>query len=191
MKGNEGSSLPVEIDATSLLRIGELAKACKKTVRALHLYEELGLLKPVLRSKGGFRLYEEKAIERVRFISRLQDADVSLQELKIFLQKFDQIPVAPEAMNQLRFLLEQKKAEVRAQQQKLANLELDLHDALQYLEGCKPCRTKQHVEKCDACSVHGHDGTQPLLIAGIHQGQPIHFHSAKGVHGNNHTNNHR
>ena len=49
-----------------LLRIGDLARATGKTVRAIHLYEERGLLKPATRSSGGFRLYDPSAVERLR-----------------------------------------------------------------------------------------------------------------------------
>ena len=58
------ATIPVE-SLHGLLRIGQLATACGKTARAMHLYEELGLLKPVVRSKGGFRLYSRAAIHRV------------------------------------------------------------------------------------------------------------------------------
>ena len=44
------------------LKIGELAKLSGKSVRALHLYEELGLLTPAERSKGGFRLYGTETV---------------------------------------------------------------------------------------------------------------------------------
>ncbi|MBM4393334.1 MAG: MerR family DNA-binding transcriptional regulator, partial [Deltaproteobacteria bacterium] len=38
------------------MRIGELAERAGRTQRTLHFYEELGLLTPVSRTKGGFRL---------------------------------------------------------------------------------------------------------------------------------------
>ena len=47
------------------MRVGELAKAVGKTVRAMHLYEELGLLEPAARSEGGFRLYGSDAVDRI------------------------------------------------------------------------------------------------------------------------------
>ena len=55
----------ISADSLSLLRVGELAKRTGKTVRAIHLYEELGLLAPAVRSKGGFRLYSGKAVTRI------------------------------------------------------------------------------------------------------------------------------
>src|SRR5262245_44283821 len=64
-----------------LLRIGDLARLSGKTVRAIHLYEELGLLRPATRSSGGFRLYEPGAVERVRWIDLLHGMGFSLQEM--------------------------------------------------------------------------------------------------------------
>src|SRR3954469_10232050 len=78
--GQEGKAC--DAPATGLLRVGELAKRTGKTVRALHLYEELGLLSPIHRSKGGFRLYAPSAVERVDWISKLQDAGFSLHQLR-------------------------------------------------------------------------------------------------------------
>ncbi len=54
--------------SSQLLRIGDLARLTGKTVRAIHLYEELGLLHPATRSSGGFRLYERSAVERMRWL---------------------------------------------------------------------------------------------------------------------------
>ena len=47
--------MEVSAENLTLLKVGELAKRTGKTVRAVHLYEELGLLTPAVRSKGGFR----------------------------------------------------------------------------------------------------------------------------------------
>ena len=65
----------------TLIRIGDLARLTGKTVRAIHLYEELGLLEPATRSRGGFRLYEQTAIDRLRWIDLLHGLGFSLQEI--------------------------------------------------------------------------------------------------------------
>ena len=57
---------PISAEKLNLLKVGELAKQTGKTVRAVHLYEELGLLAPAVRSKGGFRLYHPRAAVRSR-----------------------------------------------------------------------------------------------------------------------------
>ena len=150
-----------------LLRIGQLAELCNKTTRALHLYEELGLLKPVIRSRGGFRLYSQTAIERVQWITRLQDADVSLGEISQLLRDLEEQRVGIEAMTKLRSLLDQKLRETREQMDKLRRLEHDLQAGLSYLDGCKVCSPEIPASECGGCRIHGHDGPQPLMVAGV------------------------
>src|SRR6478672_5777615 len=119
------------------LRVGELAKRTGKTVRALHLYEELGLLKPVHRSKGGFRLYAPSAVDRVEWIQKLQDAGFSLHQLQEFLTTVEGTDIASLAMTRVREVFAAKLRQTREQIDKLTQLERDLEASLAYLESCK------------------------------------------------------
>src|ERR1041384_2231185 len=65
-----------------LLQVGDLARASGKTVRAIHHYEEVGLLKPHARSKGRYRLYDQAAVTRVRWIGKLHDLGLSLSQIQ-------------------------------------------------------------------------------------------------------------
>lgn len=155
------------------LRVGELAKRSGKTVRALHLYEELGLLNPVHRSKGGFRLYAPSAVQRVEWISKLQDAGFSLHDLQDLLNGVsEQGNVASMAMERVRGVFAERLRDTREQLKKLAQLEQDLTASLAYLEGCRSCQpTEHHIEECSSCNHNGHEaGAQPILVAGIHRG---------------------
>lgn len=155
------------------MRVGELAKRSGKTVRALHLYEELGLLNPVHRSKGGFRLYAPSAVKRVEWISKLQDAGFSLHELQDLLHGVnEQSGVAALAMERVRQVFSDRLSETRTQIAKLAQLEQDLVASLAYLEGCRSCQPSTHkLEECPSCNHNGHQaGAQPILVAGIHRG---------------------
>ena len=87
----------VSADQLILLKVGELAKRAGKTVRAVHLYEELGLLAPAVRSKGGFRLYHGRAVTRLEWISKLQDLGFSLTEIKAFLRDWEHSETGPKA----------------------------------------------------------------------------------------------
>src|SRR3989442_13809710 len=93
-----------EIDHGRLVRVGALARATGKTVRAIHLYEELGLLKPQTRSSGGFRLYHERAVERVRWIDMLHGLGFSLPEMRSVLEEWWTADLGPAAMDSLRHL---------------------------------------------------------------------------------------
>lgn len=45
-----------------LLKVGELARRSGLTVRTLHNFDEIGLLKPSTRSEVGYRLYESGTV---------------------------------------------------------------------------------------------------------------------------------
>jgi DNA-binding transcriptional MerR regulator len=155
------------------LRVGELAKRTGKTVRALHLYEELRLLKPVHRSKGGFRLYAPSSVQRVEWIQKLQDAGFSLHDLQDLLHGVsEQSGVASVAMERVRQVFAERLRETRDQIQRLTQLEHDLDASLKYLEGCRSCEPKAHdIQECPSCNHNGHEiGAQPILVAGIHRG---------------------
>lgn len=151
-----------------LLRIGELAKRSGKSVRALHLYEELHLLQPVHRTSGGFRLYHPSSVERVEWISKLQEAGFSLSDLQEFLHEIFFEPAAPQAMARVREVFGQKLQETREQRMRLEKLEADLTSALSYLDGCRHCPPTHEIKDCPDCHLNGHDGSKPPLVAGIH-----------------------
>lgn len=155
------------------LRVGELAQRTGKTVRALHLYEEMNLLHPVHRSKGGFRLYAPSAIKRVEWIGKLQDAGFSLHQLQELLHGVsEQGGVASMAMERVRQVFADRLADTQAQITRLNQLEQDLVASLAYLEGCRSCAPKEHqIQDCPSCNHNGHsEGHQPILVAGIHRG---------------------
>jgi DNA-binding transcriptional MerR regulator len=154
-----------------LLRVGELAKRTGKTVRALHLYEELGLLQPVHRSKGGFRLFAPSAIDRVQWICKLQEAGFSLTQLQELRGMVVETDTASLAMNHVRQVFAERLRQTREQLTKLSQLENDLVASIQYLDGCRTCEPSHQTGECPSCNHNGHDGVaQPILVAGIHRG---------------------
>lgn len=69
-----------------IYKIEEVAKECGVTKRTIRYYEEIGLLFPPDRSEGGFRLYSDKHIERLKQIINARDVlGFSLQELQEFI----------------------------------------------------------------------------------------------------------
>ncbi len=152
-----------------VLRIGELARLSGKTVRALHLYEELGLLLPVQRTRGRFRLYHPSAVARVEWIGKLQDASFSLTAIREFLDDVEQERAAPDAMARVRAVFEAKLHETREARTRLEKLEADLVASLVYLDGCRSCQPVHDSHECSECCINGHEPqTQPLLLAGLH-----------------------
>src|SRR5438874_9645458 len=90
-----------------LMQIGDLARESGKTVRAIHLYEELDLLHPAARSKGRYRLYGPEALVRIRWIGKLQSLGFSLTDIKSIVKDLEGEASAPSAMTKVRDVYKQ------------------------------------------------------------------------------------
>ncbi|MDQ9169232.1 Hg(II)-responsive transcriptional regulator [Oxalobacteraceae bacterium R-40] len=63
------------------LTIGKVAKAAGVNVETIRFYQRRGLLDEPRKQDGGFRYYDERVIERVRFIKRAQVLGFTLEEI--------------------------------------------------------------------------------------------------------------
>jgi DNA-binding transcriptional MerR regulator len=67
-------------------RIGELARAAGVTVRALHHYDQLGLLVPTERTHGGHRLYTAADVQRLYRLLALRELGLPLGKIGAVLE---------------------------------------------------------------------------------------------------------
>lgn len=70
-------------------KVGELASQTGLTVRTLHYYDEIGILKPSEYTSSGHRLYGEEDIIQLQQILSLRQLGFSLEEIKNCLQNPD------------------------------------------------------------------------------------------------------
>ena len=66
---------------TGKLKIGELAKKSGATTKTIRYYELLGLLPEPERTESGYRMYEEKDVERLIFIKKAKGLGFSLTDI--------------------------------------------------------------------------------------------------------------
>ena len=149
-----------------LLRVGDLAREAGKTVRAIHLYEEMGLLRPHRRSKGRYRLFGPDAVIRTRWISKLQELGLSLNDIRTVLREWENLS-APGAMSRMREVYRRHLLETREQLDRLRGLERELSASLEYLESCNTCDPDRLISACNQCQRHGRDQDPPDLVAGL------------------------
>lgn len=64
-----------------LVKVGELARRTGLTVRTLHHYDSIGLLRPSARSDGGYRLYSPEDVARLHGIQVLRQLGLPLDEI--------------------------------------------------------------------------------------------------------------
>ncbi|MGC0329411.1 DNA-binding transcriptional MerR regulator [Streptomyces sp. SAI-170] len=69
-------------DGTGLLTIGELARATGLTVRTIRYWSDEGVLTPVARSAGGYRLYDTACAARLELIRTLRELGLGLDDVR-------------------------------------------------------------------------------------------------------------
>lgn len=72
--------------------VSQLAELAGITVRTLHHYDEIGLLRPVTRTESGYRLYSERELLLLQQVMFFRQLDVPLEEIRRILAdpNFDQ-----------------------------------------------------------------------------------------------------
>ena len=65
--------------------VKEISNITGISVRTLHYYDEIDLLRPTDKSEAGYRLYDDKALERLQQILFFREFDIPLQEIKTIM----------------------------------------------------------------------------------------------------------
>jgi len=86
--------------------VKQLAKLAGVSVRTLHHYDHIGLLRPSSRTQAGYRLYQRADLLRLQQILFFKELDFSLSEIRDILDNpdFDEV----KALEDHRQLLEQR-----------------------------------------------------------------------------------
>ena len=69
----------------------ELSQLTQVSVRTLHHYDKIGLLKPSLRQSNDYRLYSEKDLLKLQQIIALKFFGFELSQIKLLLAKQDDV----------------------------------------------------------------------------------------------------
>jgi DNA-binding transcriptional MerR regulator len=107
-----------------MYRVSDFAEKAGVTVRTLHHYDRLGLLKPSGRSEAGYRLYGERDFARLQQIVTLKFIGLPLRQIKDLLDRSD-LDLADTLRLQRRMLLE-KRLQVDAAIQAIEEAERSL-----------------------------------------------------------------
>lgn len=101
----------------SSYQIGELATLSDLTPDTLRYYERLGLVSPVARTEGGFRVYGPATRARLRFIKHAQRLGLALHEIRDLVAYQDHGGL--DRCRHVRDLLRAKLAELEAKLREL------------------------------------------------------------------------
>ncbi len=108
---------------TTHLRIGELARRAGVNSRTIRFYEAIGLVPKPARLLNGYRVYDERDLERLRFIRRAQALGLTLEAIRDILALHD---TGSRPCCRVRELAGQRLAEIDRQISELQRLRSEL-----------------------------------------------------------------
>ena len=142
---------------TTGLKIKEVADASGFTAATLRYYEQIGLLPEASRTPAGYRMYDQRTLDRLAFIARAKQLGCSLEEITGLTTAWDGGQCGP-IQDQLRQLVAGKIAAAQNQIAELVTFTGELQQAATALERHRPdgaCDT-------DCGCVSDPDDTEPV-----------------------------
>jgi DNA-binding transcriptional MerR regulator len=141
-----------DLDDQQLLKIGDIAEMTGLTLRTLRYYEEMQLIVPDARSKGNFRLYSNKVLNKLRFIDSLKRLDLTLTEIRELLPADGHL-TDEDIIKRTRKALEIKQKKIEDRLAELTAMKSDVAFSLTILEDCVRCQA-QNPHPCETNCDH-------------------------------------
>ena len=103
------------------MQISDLAEELGITTRTIRLYEKMGLVEPPKRTDGKVRYYEKGDIKRFKFVLKVKELGLTLEEMKELADLFDKEQKVPEKI--MPRLIELLSTHLNSIKQKVAALQ--------------------------------------------------------------------
>ena len=152
------------MDKKDLLKIGDFAALAGTNLRTLRYYEELGLLEPTMRSKGGFRYYRSTDVNRMAMIRRLQDLGLQLDEIRELIgARCDDLP-REQFVARVRGALEAQDRLLAERVAELEDARARLTVAMAKIGQCADCTCAPTPDNnfCEPCEATGEPLPRPI-----------------------------
>ena len=138
------------------MKIGELAAQAGCDVQTVRFYEREGLLEKPAREPSGYRRYDERALEKLRFLRHCRSLDIPLPEVRQLLA-FAARP--DQSCGQVNELLDRHIALVKQRLKALKALEGQLVSLRRTCDGdtshpCAILEAFQSAAQDHACACH-------------------------------------
>jgi len=117
------------------LTVAELAEQASVSPHTVRYYDRVGMLPVPDRSPAGYRLYEQAAVERLRFIRGAQSVGLRLREVRDLLEVMDRGRCPCGHTEQL---VRQHLAEIDTEIRRLRSLKTELTGLLEKAQSCPP-----------------------------------------------------
>lgn len=133
---------------------GDMARACKTTVRTVRFYEEAGVLCPQTRSEGGHRVFDDGDLQKLQLVMDLREAGLSLNDIRGLFALKEKSTDAEEATRAMSELLGTQIDEMQRKITTLRRLREELATMVAVIQDCGRCDSGGEFPKsCSNCDV--------------------------------------
>jgi MerR family transcriptional regulator, copper efflux regulator len=141
----------------ALLKIGDFARAADTNLRTLRYYEEIGLIVPATRSRGGFRYYRTTDVHRVRMIRDLQELGLHLDRIRALIAARAAGEAREAFLARVKLALEEQDRLLAERLHALEEQRKRVAQALHKIGECRHCTHSPLVENnfCEPCATTG------------------------------------
>jgi DNA-binding transcriptional MerR regulator len=136
-----------------LMQIGEVARRAGITLRTVRYYEQLGLIQHAVRTKGGFRLYDEAELRKLELIRDMQDLDFPLARIRKLFSRKREARCGAELAPEVRQTLADQLREMEGRIARYQTMRAAILEAMDMVRVCADCPLRPTPEVCGACPV--------------------------------------
>lgn len=137
----------MKVEAMRLFKVKEVADLVGVSVRTLHHYDQIGLLKPGSASPAGYRLYTDQDLEKLQQVLFFKELGFSLQETKVIIDN--------PGFDRKQAMIGQKKLLI-AKKNRLERIITSLEQTITSLEGGMRMNGKEMFKAFDMTDIEEH-----------------------------------
>lgn len=149
------------------MKIGDVSKKTGVSLRTIRYYEELRLINPMSRSKGGFRLYDGEVLSRIHLIQSLQELKLSLKEIKTLMALKDENKTRGELAKNLLSRLKDHCTEAERKQSIYQEIVQDFDEGIRILNECQECTKPPNEPHCGKHKVFLSENLLPIVLRSL------------------------
>ncbi len=147
-----------------MMQIGDLASKAGVTTRTIRYYEELGIIEPEERTEGGFRLYADTQLRRLKIIQSLKDLGLELERIRQLFSLKTVSNTGGELARSLIGHLQWQQREIDARIVHYQSMKERNGLAIEILNGCLCCDKNIFERDCHQCQIYTQHEEIPDVI---------------------------
>jgi MerR family Zn(II)-responsive transcriptional regulator of zntA len=137
-----------------MMQIGDLAARTGVTARTIRFYEELGIISPDERTEGGFRLYSDNQLARLKIVLGLKALGFDLERIRSLFRLSEDSATAGELAQALTGHLLEQQREIDERIAQYQEMRARNEQALEVLRGCLRCTVRASDPDHDECLLY-------------------------------------